>query len=213
MQAQKSKPKQKQYVDLNPIESFRDIGSSTFDSIKNDFFKSSGSDMWDQILGVEHQASETSRNAGELAEGEELDLSTLSENKAKPHIEAGIEYHREIIHAGKREIQREQLEISTQVQQIQAELKKIMSMSKELQSQFKQAASEQRVVVAGKYHETFFAFLLTTIREAKRKIEDAGAWLSAMKGKKKKQDYWGMFKKHGTTFGLSNERVVATQTG
>jgi hypothetical protein len=44
-------------------------------------------------------------------------------------------------------------------------------------------------------------------------VEDSGAWLSAMSGKKGKKTYWSEFKKHGTSFGMSNERSVATQTG
>jgi hypothetical protein len=46
------------------------------------------------------------------------------------------------------------------------------------------------------------------------KIEDGRAWLETFaKRKKKKLGYWKMYKKHGTTFGLSHERTIATQTG
>jgi hypothetical protein len=55
--------------------------------------------------------------------------------------------------------------------------------------------------------------MLTVIRGARMKVEDSGAWLSTMQGKKGKKNYWAMFKKHGTSFGMSNERQVATQTG
>ena len=206
-----TKPKSKQFADLSPIEAFRDIGTSSFDSVKDDLFKGAGSDMWDQLLGIEKKANETAHQAGDLAEGEEINLSKHKE--AKAHIEAGIDYHREIVNSGKHEMQRENQQIRAQVQEIQMELQQIMAMSKELQSQFREAAAPQRVVKAGKYHETFFAFLLTTIREARRKIEDAGAWLSASKGKKKKKDYWSQFKTKGTSFALSNERNVATQVG
>jgi hypothetical protein len=82
-----------------------------------------------------------------------------------------------------------------------------------LQIEFKEVAIEQRIVNPGKYHTSFFEWVLSAIRIARMKVEDSGAWLSASKGKKAKKDYWQMFKKHGTTFGLSNERVVATQTG
>ena len=46
-----------------------------------------------------------------------------------------------------------------------------------------------------------------------KKVEDSGAWLGKVQGKGAKKGYWGMFKQHGTTFGLSGERSVATQVG
>jgi hypothetical protein len=55
--------------------------------------------------------------------------------------------------------------------------------------------------------------MLTVIRSARQKVEDSQSWMGAVKGKGAKRDYWGMFKKHGTTFGQSGERSVATSVG
>jgi len=55
--------------------------------------------------------------------------------------------------------------------------------------------------------------MLSMIQIARRKVEDSGAWLAVMHSKKKSREYGAMAKKHGTTFSLSNERVVATQVG
>ena len=96
------------------------------------------------------------------------------------------------------------------------ELKRLAASSQELEIEFKDVVMTQNVVKPGKYHQGFFEWVLIVIRNARVRVEDAGAWLSVMhgkKGKKQQQNYWQMFKKHGTTFGLSNERVVATQTG
>ena len=59
----------------------------------------------------------------------------------------------------------------------------------------------------------FFEWMLAVIRAAREKVEDSNAWLGTVKGKGAQRNYWNMFKKHGTTFGLSGERAVATQVG
>ncbi|HLD02068.1 MAG TPA: DUF5660 family protein, partial [Patescibacteria group bacterium] len=59
----------------------------------------------------------------------------------------------------------------------------------------------------------FFEWMLSVIRIARMKVEDSGAWMAALSSKKKGKGYWQMFKKHGTTFGMSHERNVSTQTG
>src|SRR3989344_5698474 len=79
--------------------------------------------------------------------------------------------------------------------------------------QILKGGSEQQIVNPGKYHVSFFEWVLLLVRQARMKVEDSSAWLGAFKSKKAKKQYWSMFKKHGTTFGLSNERVVSTQTG
>ena len=97
-----------------------------------------------------------------------------------------------------------------------ADARILAASSKELEIQFKDVVVEQRIVKPGKYHQSFFEWMLIIVKTARMRVEDAGTWLSVMHGKKNKrhsQNYWQMFKKHGTTFGLSNERVVATQTG
>ena len=77
----------------------------------------------------------------------------------------------------------------------------------------KEVAVEQHAVTPGKYHKSFFSWLLSIIRNARMKVEDSGAWLAAMHSKKKSREYGAMAKKHGTTFTLNNERNVATQVG
>ena len=64
------------------------------------------------------------------------------------------------------------------------------------------------------YYVHFLEWLLNTVKQLRMKIEDGRAWLETFaKRKKKKLGYWKMYKKHGTTFGLSHERTIATQTG
>ncbi len=79
------------------------------------------------------------------------------------------------------------------------------------------------MVKPGKYHKHFLDHVLSIIRDAKAKIDNAGSWLSTMKGKQKKGlgmgkkkskgDYWSQVQKHGTQYMLSGERATATQAG
>lgn len=210
----KTKSRAKQYVDKNPIEQLLGIGSGVVGA-GADFGKKMGDlDNWEEILGLVDSKEKKKQHAGDLQEGEELNLKELQEKKQeKAHSEPGIDYAKEIVHAGERAVNRENRELENQLRELMAEIKKLADSSKELQVQFKEVAVEQHAVKPGKYHKTFFAWLLNVIRTARMKVEDSGAWLAAMQSKKKSREYGSMTKKHGTSFSLSNERNVATQVG
>lgn len=163
---------------------------------------------------------------GDLTEGEELVLADHSSQQEKTNeklkslgIEPGevaVEYRREMLHGALRSEQRKDREIETKIQEIIVELKRLIATSKELQIEFKEVVVAPRITKPGKYHVNFFEWVLSTIRLARTKVEDSKAWLAAMKGKHaKKGYYWTMSQesKGGTSFSLSSERVVATQTG
>jgi hypothetical protein len=212
----KTKSRTKQFVNKNPIEQLLGIGGGVAQA-GADLSKSViNLDNWDQYLGIDDSEEKKKKHhsKGDLVEGEELNLKDLKkESEEKAHIEPGLEYVREIAHSGEIAINKEGREIEAQLREIMVEVKKLADSSKELQSQFKEVAVEQHVVKPGKYHKSFFTWILSMIRIARQKVEDSGAWLAAMQSKKKSREYGAMAKKHGTTFSLSNERVVATQVG
>ena len=203
MTDKKVKKQAKQYIDINPVEAIRDIGSGVAGSLA-DAAKGTFRGGLDQILGFPNKTS------GDLQEGEELNLG---ETKKQIYIEPALDYRREILHSEERIRQEDSRIIEVQIREIIVELKKLTGASKELQVQFKEVAVEQLPENPGKYHMAFFEWLLSTIKLARMRVEESANWLSMFSSKKKKRKYWNMFKKHGTTFGLSNERVVATQTG
>lgn len=66
----------------------------------------------------------------------------------------------------------------------------------------------------GIYYIRFLEWLLTVVQQLRMKVDQGRAWLETFnQRKKKKMGYWQKYKKHGTTFGLSHERSLATQTG
>lgn len=219
MAGKKDKQQSKQFIDQNPVEAFRGIGKGVAQSLAKDVVEGSITDLWRQFLSpAEYKQSEKSSLSGDLEEGQELSLKNISNKKTKEKpinadAQPGINYRQEILH-GERKVSRENSQmLEVKIQQIIVELKKLTTSSKELQVQFKQATVEILPVNPGKYHVSFFEWLLATIKIARMKIEDSASWLSMFRSKKAQKQYWSMFKKHGTTFGLSNERVVATQTG
>lgn len=210
MGMKKTKNQPKKYTDQ--IEALRDIPQTAVDSVAG-----LGSSLWEQILGTNDQREKQS--VGELKEGEELDLATLKQEgeeakrQENVRVEPGIDYRREVIQVEKKSLQEERKEIEVKIQEIIIELKRLVATSKELQIEFKEVVQEQRIEKVGKYHLNFFQMMFSIINSARLRIENASTWLAAMQSKKKQRGYWQMFKKHGTSFGLSNERVVATQTG
>lgn len=193
-----------------------------------------GSEFFSQLVGVPvgkrkesapEQRSTTKPNQGEifnitnLSKSADKKPTTATERlAAKPERRAAAieyyDYHREIINASKNESRKEMSEMNNRVQQIQVELKKLIATSKELQMEFGSFVVQQNPTNPGQYYINFFEWMLVIIRSAREKAENSRAWLSTVKGKHgKKVDYWDMYQKNGTSFGLSGERVVATQTG
>lgn len=218
MAGKKQKNQVKQLVDQNPIETFRGIGKGVAHSLSSDFAKSGINDLWKQLLGANESGPGTKENrGGDLSEGEELDLNSLSgKNKSElalQNAEPGIDYRREILHGDRMILQETTRGVEVKIQEIIIELRHLTSASKELATQFKQVSVEQLPVNVGKYHLNFFEWFLTEARKARMAVEDSASWLSVFQSKKGKKQYWNMFKKHGTSFGMSNERNVSTQTG
>lgn len=212
MASKKPNNKSKQLIDQ--FEALKDTPRGFVRSVVNDVGQQGASSLWEQMFGKYEEKPQV-KDSGDLAEGEELDIKSLKkkEKAKKLNAEPGTNYISEIIHGAKRTEQKIKYETETKIEEIKIEIKKLAESYQELKTQFKGATQEQRITRAGKYHLSFFEWMLNSVREARSRVEDAGAWLKAMKCKKGKQGYWEQFKKKGTSFGLSNERVVATQTG
>lgn len=104
------------------------------------------------------------------------------------------------------------METRQQLELIRSELKSLMASLRNLHSEVTSAVS-QDVVNPGVYHVNFYEQLRTFIKVLRQQVEDSRTWLASFNTRKKKMGYWGMYKKHGTTFGLSNERSLATSAG
>lgn len=115
-------------------------------------------------------------------------------------------------------IEREQQKIYKETEIILQTLKEQVTIleksNKGLVSALSKVKVEQAPKKSGIYYIRFLEWLLTVVRQMRSKVEEGQAWLATFtKRKQKKLGYWKMYKKHGTTFGLSHERTLATQTG
>ena len=181
----------------------------------------SGRALLEQILGIhpkEDSNQEPHKNV-EIFHFQKHKNATSEKPRAhaektpRRHAEAAIDYHREIVKGREKASKGEMREMRQNIEQIKIELSKLVASSQGLKLEFAQVSVEQPTQNVGQYHLNFFEWMLAVIRSARQKVEDSGAWLGAVKGKGAKRNYWGMFKKHGTMFGLSGERAVATQVG
>lgn len=205
-----TKRKTRQFIDQNPIESVRDIAGGVAGSLKNDVASKSLESFWKQFLGQKTEQPQE-HFSGDLTPGVEIDIRETI--KAIERVEPGLDYHREVKTAEIRIVRENEGELQKKIAQIQFELKKLVQSSRELQVIFKEVTVETAPVKPGKYHLHFLEWLLSIIRQARLKVDESKSWLATAYQKRAKKQYWAMFKKHGTSFGLSSERVVSTQTG
>jgi Domain of unknown function (DUF5660) len=109
-------------------------------------------------------------------------------------------------------LQEDQQVLKQQIDAVRAELKALAASVKSLNSDIQRTIIEAPVD-AGIYHKNFFERLRSILQLLREQIDDSRSWLSLFSARKQKRGYWGMYKKHGTSFGLSNERTLATQAG
>lgn len=108
---------------------------------------------------------------------------------------------------------REQNQVKVQIENLQTQ---IQALAKEHVGLIQEVdkASFQVVARPGIYHKNFFERLLQLIKLARKKISESRTWLHMQNHRaKNKSGYWGGVKKSGTSFMLSGERTVSTQTG
>ncbi len=209
------KKEPKQYIDENPFEALMGMGSDVVKSIKTDVGKDAVFDAWDQFLGADKSHNSGHSGETEMHAGEEVEVNHGESNKehAKPHVEAGNDYHRDIVHASERGASHENQEIAVKVQEILIEIKQLANSSSELKEKVEVLTIEQIGENPGVYHLNFMEEVLKWIRDARMNVEDSLAWFHALRSKKAARQYGAMAKKGGTSFTLSNERTAATQTG
>jgi hypothetical protein len=112
---------------------------------------------------------------------------------------------------------RENIDVKAEIQAVLKEIRQlILILDKEQKGLLNDAAKitvEHMPHHAGVYHLNFLEFVLRTLKDIRKTVSESATWFAAVGGKNKKMGYWGMAKKHGTSFSQNNERTVATQSG
>lgn len=100
------------------------------------------------------------------------------------------------------------------LKQLKEQITLLERSEKALSKEVAKVKIEQMSNKTGIYYLRFFEWLIGLVHHLRVKAEEGRTWLEAFtRRKKKRMGYWKMYKKHGTTFGLSHERTLATQTG
>lgn len=198
----------KREIDRNHMESVEDTRKELTQTVKNEVLEKSVTTAWEQLLG-KREAPKT-RVEGDLKEGEPL---TLSRREKAKSIEPAINYASEIVNSSEKSARRENQELRIRVEEIVIELKKLSKSSKQLEASIKDVNIDILPETPGKYHLNFFEWLLASLKTARIKVEESASWVSVVTGKRTKKDFWSLARKHGTSYQLSSERVVAQQVG
>ncbi len=183
------------YTNDNVLESIRGLGSSTGKAVV-DTAASVATDVISSLLGAKPKS-------GELHPNEQVNLA--KEKQPFPKVQLRPEFVRPAVRA-------EDMQLKQQIEAVRAELKSLAQAIKSFQQEVQKAVDEVPVT-PGVYHVNFFARLRSLLILLREQIDDSRTWLNLTTNRRKKKGYWGMLKKHGTTFGLSNERAIATQAG
>jgi len=198
MTAQQNQKKKPQiYRNDNVLESLRGVGSSVGKTIVKDVIAQSGADMLRSILGGSPQS-------GELKQNQTIEFAKTPEAQPAVQPRKAESYH---AHPAS-----DEQEVKKKIDAIRLELKALSQSIRSLRQEISKTIMEVPVD-PGIYHLNFFDHLRSYLTAMKQEIEDSRTWLMAFNTCKAKKGYWGQFKKHGTSFGMSSERSIATSAG
>jgi len=194
---QNIKKKTPVYGGDNVLESLRGIGSSIGKTITKDVIVQTGSDMLQSILSGNPKS-------GELQQNQTIEFSTATE-KIPAVQPRNVESHRTLHRS-------EDTEVKQKIEGLRTELKALSQSIKNLRQEISKTVLDAPVD-PGIYHLNYFEHLRSYLQAMKEQVDDSRTWLVASNNRKAKKGYWGQFKKHGTSFGMSNERSIATSAG
>ncbi len=201
---QNNKKKKKSLVLDNPIEAVRNLADDFTSTARDDLVGGITDSAFQQIFG-------SNKASGDISLNEEITIQNQNENI---QIQESLAFQRQRDSLEKNIFSyKDETELKQQIEQLLKEIKLLINSTNNISAEVAAIAVENSPVNPGKYHINFFEMLIKMIRSLRERVDESQTWLNVFSSKKQQKQYWSMFKKHGTTFGLSNERVVATQTG
>jgi hypothetical protein len=180
------------------LESLRSLGSGVGKTITKDVTGKVASDALSSLFGT------PTKQQGELRPNTPIDV--------RPERAPFPGFRRPEIRPRAPYVPQEEPHLKQQIEGIRSELKALASSVKTLNSEMQRTIMETPVD-PGIYHKNFFERLRSVLQLLREQIDDSASWMSLYNGRKQKKGYWNSYKKHGTSFGLSNERTMATQAG
>jgi hypothetical protein len=193
---QHSQPKKKTPVSNDSIlESLRGISQNISKTVSHDVVGKIPNDVLLSMFGSAPQSNE-------LRQNQELHI---------PEHEQPAAYARpELIR--RTAVRAEEKDLNVKIDAVRKELAALSASIKSLNTQIEKTVQEIPVQ-PGIYHLNFYERLKVILMHLRQSIDDSRTWLECWTNKKKQKMFWGLYKKHGTSFGLSSERTVATSAG
>ena len=192
-------PKKKQTIGNkdSALEQLRDLGTDVVKSAQSDLVAGVASGILNDLFAPKSQ---------DLKPNQEVFVS--SETTLRPR-QPEIQRPEFVLFTA------QEANLAHEVEAVRTELKRTVEELKALNTaviEVEKAVTLTPVKV-GKYHLSFFGKLRAILRLFRQQVSESRVWLEETFAKKRKKQYWSMFKKHGTTFGLSSERALASQAG
>ena len=190
------KKKQGFTINQNPVEVVKDTVVSVAKTA-TDEISQFGNKAMEQILGVGQKPV-----SGEIKIGETIEVTAGDGEMQITATPARVET-RELYN-------REKIETTQQIQGLLAKLKEEISQLKETSDEVVKEGTTitlKGMVEPGKYHVNFLRWLISAIRDLRKKVGESRTWLSAFLAKKNRKNFWDMSNKHGTSFSQSFERA------
>lgn len=194
---QSQKKTQKQVGKTNVLESLKNIGTGTANTLGGEANQIS-KDFLAQLLGRARTAQ--SRNySGEIGDGESVAVDDIysgrRENEEK--LQKQISFERRLFAEEQELVSRKSQELKMQLNALMQEVKNLAASTPQFVEEV-EVATFQAPANPGVYHVIFFEKLIEYIRDFKKNIETASTWLHSANTRAKKKSFWGQYKsKHG----------------
>lgn len=198
-QAQNSKVKSQKYTEKNPLESLRDLGTSTVKNTANAFGKIGGG-MLDQFFGGQDD-NEDDNFGNELNFKKEVEKAKAKSGKQEVKVFNYQEYYENTL-------------IKKQIQELTDAIKKEIEMIKKADTSLLNDVRDiEKITINGLpekpgiYHIRFLELVLNMLRTLRAKVGESKTWLQALTSKKQKRGsaFAARSKKSGTQYSMSQE--------
>ena len=204
------KPKNLQNIRRsNVLESLKDIGGGTSQSLKSDLLKASSEQFLEQLF-----AREKKKYTGELTPGETLELTEVfsGDREAKKKEKVQIAFERSLLQEESRRVEEKSNQLKLQLHALMQEVYALAQSTQGLGEEI-EVASMQAPVNPGVYHIVFFEKLLDFVKSFRKKIDNAGIWMHASNKRAEKKNFWSIYKKHGSKFLLAPDHYLQRSAG
>lgn len=206
------KPKNnKKYTrQVNVLESLKDIGSSTANTVKKDVVRGVSQEFINQLLGKKYEK----KYSGDIMAGEAIEMEEVYSGRREETLKLKnqLALERKLREEEKLQTEKKSNDLRIQLHALMQEVANLAKSTQDLGEETK-LASMQAPIEPGVYHLVFFEKLLEFIKSFRKKIDDAHVWLHTTNSRAEKKNYWARYKKHGGKFLLAADHYLTRSAG